>query len=247
MKLLLINPNTTEAMTLSMAEEARRFVSASTEIGAVTARFGPRYIANRVEAAIAGHAVLEALAKYGDGYDAAIIAAFGDPGLAAAREFATIPVVGIAESAMLTAWMLGRRYSIVCLTSRLRVWYQECAREHGLDGRLASVRALDMPIPDIMQAKDQFRAALIAECLRAVDEDEAEVIILGGGPLAGLAREAADEIPVPTLDGVSCAVRMAEALVGLNPRQPARGSFARPGPKPAKGLSPALMRFFGGE
>ena len=246
MKLLLINPNTTEAMTQSMADEARRFASASTEIVAVTAGFGPQYVANRIEAAIAGHAVLDALARHADGCDAAIVSAFGDPGLAAAREYANIPVVGIAESAMLTAWMLGRRYSIVCLTSRLRVWYQECAREHGLDGRLASVRALDVPIPEITQAKNQFRAALIVECMRAIDEDEAEVIIFGGGPLAGLAREVAADIPVPTLDGVSCAVRMAETLVALNPRIPTRGSFARPGPKPAIGLSSALMRFFDG-
>ena len=246
MKLLLINPNTTEAMTRSMADEARRFASPTTEIVAVTAAFGPQYIANRIEAAIAGHAVVDAMAKHADGCDAAIVSAFGDPGLAAAREYANIPVVGIAESAMLTAWMLGRRYSIVCLTSRLRVWYQECAREHGLDGRLASVRALDVPIPDITQAKDQFRATLIAECLRAIDEDEAEVIIFGGGPLAGLARESAHDIPVPTLDGVSCAVRMAETLVALRPRTPTRGSFARPGPKPAIGLSPELMRFFDG-
>ena len=51
----------------------------------------------------------------------------------------------------------------------------------------------------------------------------------------------------PTLDGVSCAVRMAEALVGLRPRPAERGSFARPRAKPAKGLSPELMRRITGE
>ncbi len=174
------------------------------------------------------------------GCDAAIVSAFGDPGLAAAREFADIPVLGIEESAILTAWMLGRRYSIVCLTPRLRTWYIECAQDHGLAGRLASVRALDVEIPDITQAKTQLRERLLEECRWAVAQDEAEVIIFGGGPIAGLAREAAAEIPVPTLDGVSCAVRLAEAVVGLRPRQPRRGSFARPAPKLAKGLSPVL-------
>jgi len=242
MKLLLINPNTTAAMTDQMAAEARRFASAGTEITAVTAAFGTQYIANRAEAAIGGHAVLDAMARHAEGHDAAIVSAFGDPGLAAARELFDIPVVGIAESAMLTAWMLGRRYSIVCLSQRLRRWYIECAREHGLDGRLASVRALDVAIPDITQAKDQFRDRLIEECLRAVELDEAEVIICGGGPIAGLARECADRIPVPTLDGVSCGVRMAEALVGLKPRKATAGSFARPALKPANGLGPELMR-----
>jgi allantoin racemase len=247
MKLLLINPNITSAMTDSMAAEARRYASPSTTIVAVTAEFGTEYVENRVEAAIASHAVLDALAKHAAGCDAAIISAFGDPGLAAAREFADIPIVGIEESAILTAWMLGRRYSIICLTPRLRTWYIECAQEHGLAGRLASVRALNAPIADITRAKDQFRDHLIAECLRAIDQDEAEVIIFGGGPIAGLAREAADAIPVPTLDGISCAVRMAEALVGLHPRPAERGSFARPRAKPSQGLSAELTRRITGE
>jgi len=73
-------------------------------------------------------------------------------------------------------------------------------------------------------------------------EDDAEVIIVGGGPVAGLAREIRDEVPVPLIDGVSAAVKLAEAIVGLGPRPPRMGSFARPAPKPAQGLSPALMR-----
>ena len=242
MRLLLVNPNITTAMTDAMAAEARLFASPGTEIESVTAGFGTQYVANRAEATIAGHAVLDALARHIDGFDAAIISAFGDPGLAAARELFDIPIVGIAESAMLMSWTLGRRYSIVCLTPRLRRWYIECAREHGLDGRLASVRALDLPIPDIMQAKDQFRERLVEECLAAVDQDEAEVIICGGGPIAGLAREVGDRIPVPTLDGVSSAVRLAEALVGLRPRKATVGSFARPAPKPAHGLGERLQR-----
>src|SRR6185437_5668974 len=192
MRLLLINPNITAAMIESMAAEARRYASAGTGIIAVTAAFGTQYVENRAEAAIAGHAVLDALAKHAEGCDAAIVSAFGDPGLAAAREFADIPIVGIEESAILTAWMLGRRYSIVCLTPRLRRWYIECAEEHGLAGRLASVRALDAPIADIMRAKDQFRGRVVAECMQAIEQDEAQVIIFGGGPIARLARETAD-------------------------------------------------------
>jgi Asp/Glu/hydantoin racemase len=242
MRLLLINPNISAGITDIMAAEARRSASPTTEIATATARFGALYIENRVEAAVAAHAVLEVLAEHGPDAEGAIVAAFGDPGLAAARELSDIPVVGLCESALLMAHPLGRRCSIVCLTRRLRTWYMESAAEHGLAGRLASVRALDVPIADIVSAKDDLRERLVEECLRAVEEDEAEVIILGGGPLAGLAREAADRIPVPTLDGVSCAVRLAEALVALGPRPPRRGSFARPPSKPARGLSPALAR-----
>lgn len=241
MRLLLLNPNITTAVTDTMLDEARRSASPDTEIIAATARFGVSYVENRIEAAIASHAVLEALAEHGEGCDAAIIAAFGDPGLWAAKELMEFPVVGISEAAFLTAYMLGHRYSIVCLTERLAVWYGECAREHGLGGRLGSVRALDKAPSDIAKAKDETRAALLALCTRAIAEDGAEVIVLGGGPIAGLAREIADRLPVPVVDGVSCAVRMAEGLVRLEPQKATRGSFARPAGKPARELSPALL------
>jgi Asp/Glu/hydantoin racemase len=242
-KILLVNPNVTEAITERMASEARRAASAGTEIVAVTAGFGTLYIENRVEAAIAGHAVLDALAGHAVGCDAAIVAAFGDPGLAAGKELLDIPVVGISEAALVTAWLLGRRFSIVCLTARLRVWYAECVAEHGLAGRLASVRALDVPVRDITRAREELGEPLVELCLRAVEEDGAEVVIVGGGPAAGLARDAAGRVPVPLLDGVTCAVNVAEMLVRLGPRPPVAGSFARPPPKPAKGLSPALQAF----
>ena len=247
MRLLLVNPNITEAVTAAMAGEARRVASPGTEIAAVTAGFGAAYVENRVEAAIAAHAVLDALAAGAEGCDGAIVAAFGDPGLLAAREMLDIPVVGLTEAALLTAWTLGRRYSIVCLTPRLGLWYRETAEGYGLAGRLASVRPLDLPIPDITTAKDRLRAALVAECRRAAEQDGAEVVILGGGPLAGLAHEAADEIPVPALDGVSCAVRLVESLVVLAPRPPRRGSFARPPGKPSAGLSAALAARVSGD
>ncbi len=240
MKILFVNPNITESITEIMASEARRSASPDTEIVPVTAQFGTLYIENRVEAAIAGHAVLEALAKHRADCDAAIVSAFGDPGLGAAKELMDIPVVGIAEAALLIAYTLGRRYSIVCPTKRLRTWYIECAALHGLDGRMASARALDQPIEDISRAKDDLADHFIEQCNLAVDQDDAEVVILGGGPIAGLARQIAAEVPVPLVDGVSAAVRLAETLVALDFRPPSRGSFALPKSKPAQNLSPAL-------
>jgi Asp/Glu/hydantoin racemase len=242
MRLLLVNPNVTERITDIMAAEARRSASHTTEIVTATARFGTPYIENRAEAAIAAHAVLDTLADRAEGCDAAIVSAFGDPGLAGARELFDFPVVGISEAAFLMAWTLGRRHAIVCLTPRLRTWYMECAAEHGLAGRLASVRALDGPIADITRVREDLGDRVLELCLRAVDEDGAEVLIIGGGPLAGLAREIGPRLPVPALDGVSCGVRLAEALVALGPRPPARGSFARPRGISSTGLGPALAR-----
>ncbi|MBM3492172.1 MAG: Asp/Glu/hydantoin racemase [Alphaproteobacteria bacterium] len=247
MRLLFVNPNITPAITEIMAAEALRSAAPGTEIVPATARFGPLYIANRIEAAIAGHAVLEVLAERAAGFDAAIVAAFGDPGLHAAKELLDIPVVGVSEAAFHFAYMLGKRYSLVCLTERLRVWAVECAEEHGLSGRLAGSRALTAPIADITRAQEQVGGLLLAECQKAVAEDRAEVVILAGGPAAGLARKLQERVPVPLLDGVRSAVHMAEALVRLSPPPARAGSMARPAPKPTQGLSAALTRALEGE
>jgi len=240
MKLLFINPNITDEITDVMAGEACRSASVGTEVITAKANFGTLYIANRIEAAISGHAILEVLAENHGKCDAAIISAFGDPGLYAAKELMDIPVVGVSEAAFLFAYTQGKRYSIVCLTERLRTWYVECAVEHGLDGRMASSRALSILVKDITRAKQDLADELIAECLLAVEKDGAEVIVLGGGPIAGLAHEIAPKIPVPVIDGISCAVKLAESLVALDLKSPERGSFARPAAKPSRGLSSAL-------
>jgi len=242
MRLLFINPNITPAITDMMVAEAERSISPTTTLVPATARFGTLFVENDIEAAIAGHAVVEAIADKADGCDAVVVSAFGDPGLRAAKEMLDVPVVGVSEAAFLTAYTLGRRYSIVCMTKRHRLWYMDCAEEHGLHGRMASARALPVPVTDVTTAREQFRELLIAECVAAVEQDDAEVIILGGGPLAGLARTFRDSVPVPVLDPIECAVRLAEMLAALDPKPPERGSFARPAPKPSKGLSENLER-----
>ena len=99
-----------------------------------------------------------------------------------------------------------------------------------------------MPIPDIARAQETVGHLLLAECLAAVEQDRAEVVILAGGPAAGLARKLQDRVPVPLLDGVRAAVHLAEAMVRLAPLPPRRGSMAKPAPKPTQGLSAALTR-----
>ena len=81
---------------------------------------------------------------------------------------------------------------------------------------------------------------------RAVDEDGAEVIVLAGAPLAGLARSLEGQLPVPVVDGVSSAVRHAQTLVALRAGKASRGSFAPPPVKPNRGLPPAIARLLVG-
>ena len=204
------------------------------------------YIATRAEAAIGARAMLDQLAEQGAHVDAVIIAAFGDPGLGGARELSPVPVVGMAEAAMLSACMLGRRFSIVSFAQALAPWFREGVEYNGLTGRLASIRTLDGGFRSIADVQNEKADLLVELANRAVTEDEADVVILAGGPLAGLASRIADRVPVPLVDGVVAAVKQAEALVALKPRKATAGTFRRPAPKPSTGLTPALERWISG-
>ena len=218
MNLLLINPNISESVTELIASEARRAAAPGTVITTLTASFGVAYIETRFEALIGAYAVANLAAEHAAQHDAVVIAAFGDPGLAALREALDIPVLGLTESALMSACLLGQRFSIVAISRRITAWYRECVAANGLAGRLASIRHLDQPLADIGRVQDDHAARLVALCERAVDEDGADVLILAGAPLAGLARTVAASLPVPVVDGVSSAVRHAQTLVALAPQ-----------------------------
>lgn len=242
MRILLLNPNTSQDVTDLLASAGREAASPGTELVPLTAPRGVPYIATRAEAQIGGAIALELLAEHQHDVDAAIIAAFGDPGLFGARELFDIPIVGMAESAMLTACMLGRRFSIVTFARALGPWYQECVEMHGLRERCAGIRMLDGAFRSISNVQDEKEALLVELANRAVREDGADVIILAGAPLAGLASKIKSKIPVPVVDQVAAAVRQAETLVALAPRKATAGTFRRPDPKPTIGLPDALGR-----
>jgi allantoin racemase len=240
MRILLLNPNTSEPITRRLGEAGRAAAAPGTELIPLTAPRGVPYIATRAEAQIGGAVVLEMLAAHHRSADAAIIAAFGDPGLHGARELFDIPVVGMAEAAMLTACMLGRRFAIVTFARALVPWYEECVEMHGLNGRCAGIRMLEGAIHSVPDVQEEKQELLIELANRAVDENGADVVILGGAPLAGLAGKVADRIPVPLVDQAAAAVKQAEALVWLKPRKATKGTFRRPDPKPTQGLAPQL-------
>jgi Asp/Glu/hydantoin racemase len=243
MRLLLLNPNTTVAVTERLAASARLGAAADTQIIPLTASRGVPFIASRAEAQIAGAVVLEMLAEHHASYDAAVIAAFADPGLQGARELFDVPIVGLAEAAMLTACMLGGRFSIVSFTTAMAPWFRECVEMHGLSRRCASIRMLDEGFASLADVQEEKEENLVALANRAVTEDEADVVILAGAPLSGLAARVRHLVPVPLVEQAIAAVKQAEALIALAPLKATRGSYRRPPPKPSFGLpSPIAAR-----
>ncbi len=243
MRILIVNPNTTEEVTSLMLEAGRAAAAPGVEVRAITAPKGLPYITSRAEAQIGGSIALEMLAEARGGCDAAILAAFGDPGLLGARELFEFPVIGISEAAMLTACMLGGRFLIVTFANALCGWFRDCVAMHRLEDRCAGVVALDRSFGSLEDVRETNWGALMALANAAVADRDADVAILAGAPLTGPASRARDLIHVPVVDPIVAAVKQAEALLALGTMKASRGSFKRPAPKATLGLSPKLAAY----
>jgi len=228
MRILLINGNTTDAVTERMAIAARDVASPGTEIVAVTARFGPAIIGSRTETAFAATAVLDGLARSMAGCDAAIIGASVDPGLAAAREMLDVPVVGITEAALHAACLLGGRSGAIVMSANSDTILREMAAAYGLAGGLGAIRTLaTTPLAFLADVAGGTRAiAAIADDM--VAQDGVDTIVLIGAVMAGVPALVQPMLPVPVLEGVSSAVALAEALVRLHPPPARAGSYVAP-------------------
>ena len=245
MRILLINPNMTQSMTDAMTDVARNTAKNSAQIIPVTATKGFPYISSLAEAQIAGAHLLETIAYHRSEVDAVIIAAFGDPGLLAARELFDLPIVGMAEAAVLTAAMLGDRVGVVTFSPEMAKWYRACVLQTGLGARFTGVRYPAAPPGSLEGIATALKEGLITLIHQTKDKDYADVIILGGAPLAGLAAKIATETTCILVDPISAATAQAMALLQLKPTYSSRS--ARPKGKISTGLSPALTAVLKGE
>jgi allantoin racemase len=211
-RLLLVNANTDDTITRRLVAEAVRLLPPRSVVTGATARFGPRYIASRAALAVAGHAVLDAFAEADRDVDAVLLACFGDPGLGALRELASVPVVGMAEASCRRAASGHARFSIVTGGVLWPAILDEYVVSLGLGERLASVRAVTPTGAQVALDPEGSREALMQQCVAAAREDGAEAILLGGAGLVGMAPRLAAGLPVPVYDSfeVSLAVAVAE-------------------------------------
>ncbi|WP_332777161.1 aspartate/glutamate racemase family protein [Polaromonas sp.] len=237
MRIQLINPNTTDDMTAKMAVAARQVASAGTQILAVQSSTGPASIESASDEALALPGLLARIqAGEAMGVDAHVIACFGDPGLRAAREMARAPVIGIAEAAMQMACLVSASFSVVTTLERTVATAERLLRDYGMAARCRRVRATGIAVLELeAQTSNALRQKIRAECERALAEDGAGAIVLGCAGMADLCSELTAQLGVPVIDGVTAAVKLAEALVGLGMRTSKQGDYAPPLIKPFTG------------
>ena len=151
------------------------------------------------------------------GYDAAILGCYGDPGLDAARDVTKqMVVVGPGEAGVIAAAMCGHRFSIITVTASIVNALEHLVVKTGVGKKLASVRAIEIPVLELANDREGTVRRLIEEGGKAIDEDRADTLILGCMSMGflGVAEEMSERLGVPVINPGRTSLKMAEALVG---------------------------------
>lgn len=234
MRIHVINPNSTAAMTRTIADAARMAASPGTDIDAETGMGTPPSIEGYRDEAMAVPALLAAILRAeARGADAHVIACFDDPGLAAAREVATAPVIGICQAALQVAMTISTRFSVITTLPRSVPVIEDLVAAYGAAHRCRRVRAVDMPVLALDADPATARARLFEETRLAMDQDRAEAIVLGCAGMTDLCDWLSQTAGIPVIDGVTAATRLAEALAGAGYRTSKAGAYAYPRDKSA--------------
>jgi allantoin racemase len=234
-RILLVNVNTTDAVTTGIVEQARAVAAPGTEVVGLTPRFGAESVEGNLESHLAALGVLDAVLRHDGPYDAVVQAGFGEHGREALQEALDVPVVDITDAAASTAMYLGRRWSVVTSLDRTVPLISDRLLLAGLDAHCASVRASGLGVLELEREPARAVEAIAAEAAEAVAGDGAEVIVLGCGGMAGLAAAVRERTGVPVVDGVPAAVTVAESLVRLGLTTSKVRTYAPPRPKSITG------------
>ena len=215
MHIRLINTNSTASMTAQALDSALRVKQVETEVSAVNPSDTPVSIEGSADEAAAMPGMLAEIRK-GEvlGVDAYVLACFDDPGLHAAREVARGPVIGICQAAVQVAMTISRRFSIITTLPRSIPIIEDLVSDYGAERHCRNVRAIDLPVLGLEEDPVEAERLLIDEIEKAKKDDRAEAIILGCAGMSSLCDRLQAATGVPVIDGVTAAIKLAEALVG---------------------------------
>lgn len=212
----LITPVTTKG--IRNLDEIAHLASASLSFTHSLLDYGPPSIESEFDEALAvPNTIVRAMEAEKAGASAVIIDCMGDPGLKPCREAVSIPVLGPGESTMHIAAMLGQKFSIVTVLNAVKPMLRNLARLYGVHEKLASVRVVDIPVLELEARIGEVRQRLGEEALKAVEDDDADVVILGCTGFLGCAAAIETYLTerghsVPVIDPIPATVCLAEAI-----------------------------------
>jgi allantoin racemase len=244
-RVLVIVPFPVDADNLARREAQLRAVRLGEGIAFTfrPVRIAPANYVSAPDSLLADLGILEAgLAAEEEGFDAVCIDTVSDSGMAALRSVLRIPVIGAGRHAMLVALMLGDRFSILAMWERWRPLYAKTLAELGLDARCASIRSADLEPNNqslLKGREEEVFPVLLRTATRCVEEDRADVIVLGSTTMHEAHAFLAERLPVPIVNPGPLTYRLAQAAVRL---KLSHSCVAYTAPV---AFSPALLRAMG--
>ncbi len=228
MRLLILNPNTSENFTRAILKAGEAVKSPGTEVVCLNPSSGPKSIESAYDELLSCGPCLEVLIAHRDQFDGFIIACYGNhPVIHAAREIISQPVVGIMEASLHLAYVVGHSFSVISSGDRAITMFWDAIKAFGMEGRCASVRSTGTPVLALEgSGSARVEDLILAEARKAVEEDGAEVISLGCAGMAGLDERLKRELGVPVIDGVAAGVKLMEALVGCGIQTSKRRAYS---------------------
>jgi allantoin racemase len=230
-RIAVVNPNTTTSMTRAAVASAAPATRSTTRLIEVTAESGVTSVESHVDEAWGALSVVTEVERCelaDERPDAYVVACFGDTGVAAAREAAAGPVVGMTEAALMTASLLAHRFAVITMPKRTLRQAEQVVRTLGLEHR-CTVLAVDEPVAEIASGSLHLLDLFAAEGRIAINDHAAEAVILGCAGLADLVGPLQAALGVPVIEGVAAAVTIAEGLVAQSLSTSRISTWARSG------------------
>ena len=218
-KFIIPFPFDDEGIANRAAQIPQEILGPDTEVECVPVRNSATLVDSYYEDLVFDMYIAEAgLRAEEEGYDAVVMDTVSDSGLWALRSRLAIPVIGPGLVSYAVAIMLGKRFSIITMWDKWTHLYEKNFALYDLRNKCASVRAVNIP-PDVealFAGKEQeMFERLTEEGRRAIEEDGADVLLLGSTTMHQAGAYMAANLPAPVVNPGPVAIAMAEMFVRL--------------------------------
>ena len=196
MRVLLINPNTSDFVTERAVEAATAVASSQLRIKGVTGTFGAPIINSEADIAIGGYSALELAANHATGFDAVGLAVSFDCGLAAVREVLSVPVVGLAEASVHQALRIGERFAVVSFGERTQPLYEKILKNYAQDSQIGGVNCISSLPASVLKDPIELQQQATKAVADTIEKYDCDSVVLLATAFAGLATDLDFEKPV---------------------------------------------------